>query len=470
MLMLTAGCTGDDNSGLGSGAGSGTVVRPDVKEVYVSPHGDDMADGGADTPLRTLSVALGKASAGTTVFLYSGIWNERIVLNVSGTEDKPIVIAAVSGHTPVIDGGNGQGWSQDTEIGKLLITDFAKTDASLPRFNPDAALMTIDGASHIVLKGLTVSGSPECGIYCKAGSSHLTIEDCTVADCVGPGICFGADYAEESYKMSYDITVRGNHVRNCAQRAREAISLRSVAGFDISGNIVEKVIKESIDAKSGCSDGVICHNIIKDAGHVAIYLDAGYSTCPEEKSVSVYSNIIENPYGVGICVASEGGNEISNIRIYNNLVWNRRTDNRGNGLKVAKNSGNTSGKVSDIYMYNNTVCGFLQQGIYVNYPNIRNVVIANNISVANFDNIAINPSNGVPVAEVRVSNNLVYGGQCSFPGNDCISAAPRLNDDYTLQPSSPAVDSAIGEWIAADDLTGKLRPGNGMSDMGAYEL
>lgn len=447
------------------------LVKPLVGGgIYVSPSGNDLAEGGKDSPLKTISAAIGRAVPGTVIYLYSGVWQERVVLRTSGTESDPIIISAVSGETPVLDGGNGKGWSQDTETGRLLMTDFAATDAALPGFDPDAALFTLDCVSYITIRGLTVTGSPECGIYCKGGSSWVTIEDCNISDCVGPGICFGADYAGESYRISSNITVRNNHLSNCAQRAREAVSLRSVTDFEVYGNVVEKVIKESIDAKSGCSRGSIHHNRIIDAGHVAIYLDGGYSSCPEESDIKVHSNIIENPYGGGICVASESGNDISGIRIYNNLIWCRRPDNRGNGLKVAKNSNDTSGKISDIFMYNNTVRGFCQQGIYVNYPNVANIVISNNISIYNMDNMALSTSNNVPENQIRAFRNLVYGGLCSYAGADHIEEDPLLNEDYTLRPGSPAVDAGSDEYAPSEDLSGKSRPRGGHYDIGAYEL
>ncbi len=458
-----------DSGGIASGESG--VFHPDKDDavvLYVSPQGDDTADGTEGSPLSSLSEAVKRAVPGCTIYVHGGVYEERVIMRTSGTQQAPIVIMAVSGEEPVLEGGNGEGWSMDTEIGMRLVTDFFETDATLPEFNPDAALFRVEGASHIVIKGLEVKGSPECGIYCCEGSSHITIEDCTIRDCVGPGICFGAEKSGSSYTLSTDIRVMGNRVMNCAQRAREAISLRSVEGFEVASNVVENVIKESIDAKSGCSEGSIHHNHIIKSGHVAVYVDAGYVACPEQKNIDIYANIVEEPYGTGICVASEAGNALRNMRIYNNLIYCHGSENRGNGLKVAKNSGITTGLIKDVYIYNNTVYGCKLQGIYVNYPTIRNIWISNNISVGTTDNIALNSSNGVPYAEVHVVSNLSYRGQCSLPGESLVSKDPLLDADMTLKAASPAIDAASGDYVAEEDITGTIRP-PGAADIGAYE-
>lgn len=444
-----------------------TPLLEDQLEIYVSPTGSDSAPGTSQQPLKTLQAAIDKAAAGSRVYLMDGVWNEGFKLTKSGSSVAPIVITAAPGATPIVDGGNGEGWSMDTEIGKKLLSDFARTDAGLPAFNSDKALVTIAGASYVEIRGLTVTGSSASGIYCGKGASYIVVENCTVTNCVAPGICFGADNSPSS-----NIKVLNNYVKNCSQRSREAISLRTVDVFEVANNTVEKVIKESIDVKSGCTNGTIHHNKIVNGGHCGIYMDAGFVNTKPQANIEVYCNSVINGYGTAICVASEAGNNCSNIKIYNNLAYIYGAESHGCGIKVALNSSNKSGLIKNVYIYNNTVYGFGQQGIYVNYPTIENIVITNNISVKALDNIALNSANGVPAEQLHVIRNLYFGGKASYAGTDSINKDPLFTDPaaglFTLKEGSPAIDAARGTWVAKTDFTGKGRQ-QGKEDLGAFE-
>ena len=444
-----------------------TPLSEDQLEIYVSPTGSDSAPGTSQQPLKTLQTAIDKAAAGSRVYLMNGVWNKGFKLTKSGSSVAPIVIMAAPGATPIIDGGNGEGWSMDTEIGKKLLSDFDATNAGLPAFNSDQALITIEGASHVELRGLTVTGSSASGIFCGKGASYIVVENCTVTNCVAPGICFGADNTPSS-----NIKVLNNYVKNCSQRSREAISLRTVDVFEVANNTVEKVIKESIDAKSGCTNGSIHHNKIVNSGHCGIYMDAGFANTKPQTNIEVYCNSVINGYGTAICVASEAGNNCNNIKIYNNLAYIHGAESHGCGIKVALNSSDKSGLIKNVHIYNNTVYGFGQQGIYVNYPTIENIVIANNISVRTLDNIALNAANGVPAAQLHVTRNLYFGSKASYAGTDSINEDPLFTDPaaglFTLKEGSPAIDAARGTWVAKTDFTGKGRQ-QGKEDLGAFE-
>ena len=450
-----------------NGGGEETEVGNPLA-IYVSPTGSDGAAGTAKAPLKSLQKAVDKAIAGSKIYLMDGVWSEGFKITKSGTSAAPIVIMAAPGAKPIIDGGNGEGWSMDTEIGKKLLSDFAATDATLPKFNSDRGLVTIEGASHIELRGITVTGSAASGIYCSKGASNITVMGCTITNCVAPGICFGADNTAQSS----NIKVLDNYVKNCSQRSREAISLRWVNNFEVARNSVEKVIKESIDAKSGCSNGIIHSNRIVNSGHCGIYLDAGYANTTLQKNIKVYGNSVVNGYGTAICVAAEVDNNCSNISIFNNLVYVNKAESHGCGIKVAKNSASLKGQIKDVFIYNNTVYGFGQQGIYVNYPNIDNIVIANNISVKNLDNIALSAKNGVPADKVEIVRNLIFGASASNPGKNYINAEPLFTNpatgQFTLQEGSSAIDAAQGKWVADVDFSGKSRP-KGKEDIGAFE-
>ena len=84
----------------------GLPVQAATKYYYVSTTGSDSNDGTTrETAFATLTKALSKASAGTTIFVLNGTYkySETFKLTKNGTSDAPIKILNYSGHTPVID-------------------------------------------------------------------------------------------------------------------------------------------------------------------------------------------------------------------------------------------------------------------------------------------------------------------------------------------------------------------------------
>ena len=438
-----------------------------LKGICVSPDVDDNADGSPENPWQSIQKALDVAQPGTFIYLKGGTYRQKLHLTRSGSEGAPITIKAYDSLPPVIDGGNGRGVLDNPELAGNIrsMNAFLEMAKKLPRFNSDDGILKVSG-SWIVIDGIHLTGSPSSGMYFHSGASHIVVKNCDVSHCVAPGICVGAENSPSS-----DVKVLHNHIFNCSQRSRESISLRTVDGFEVAYNKVEFVIKESIDAKSGCTNGTIHHNHVLNSGHCGIYLDAGYPDRPKEQNIDIYDNIVENAFGTAICVAAEAGNSISGVRIYNNLVWTTREDNRGCGIKVSLNSSNTDGWIEDIMIYNNTVYGFKQQGIYVNYPKVRNIRICNNISANTMSAITLKPK-VVDPKQVVIDRNLVWGTVLD-PGRGAIQADPMFKNvaegDFTLQEGSPAIDVAYKKFVPSDDITGQPRPQGRGYDLGAYE-
>ncbi len=418
---------------------------------FVATNGSDKNTGTHDAPFKTIQKAVDLSEPGNIVYIMAGTYTEKITIKNSGTENNYITIRAYPDNNVVIDG----------------------TNVSLQI--PSQALIRLENAHYIKLEGLTIINSQSCGIYGKDGSSNVIIEKCSVSNCVAPGICFGADFIGTK-----NIMVRNNYVENCAQLSREAISLRTVDNFEIAYNIVKNVIKESIDVKSGCKNGTIHHNEIINAGiSAAIYLDAGYADKPVndgQYNIHVYQNKIINPRTLGISIASEMGNTGRDIHVYNNIIYDMNKG-QGSGIKVADHTDDNStqmGRLENIYIYNNTVYGRAQQGIYVNHPLIKNIVIRNNISVNNWIQIKIKEDVGIDVNEVIIENNLSWGyAQSGDFGINAIKEDPQFvdleNGNLQLKSTSPAIDKGTSNGAPKTDFKGTLRPqGNGY-DIGAYE-
>ena len=428
-----------------------TDKEPLGYDYYVAVNGHDQNPGTFEKPFRTIQKAVQQAEPGNIICIMEGKYPEKITITNSGTPEKYITLRSYPDDEVIIDG---------TGI-ELLI--------------PDQALIRFEDAHYFKIEGITIRNSKSCGIYGKNGSSNIVIEKCTVKNCIAPGICFGADFIGTE-----NIKVLRNWVDNCSQYSREAISLRTVDKFEIAYNKVTNVLKESIDVKSGCRNGSIHHNEIVNSGlSAAIYLDAGYADKPVndgQYNIHVYQNKIVNPFTIGISIASEMGNVCRDIHVYNNLIYDLNKG-QGSGIKVADHTDDNSthmGHLEDIYIYNNTVYGRAQQGIYVNMPSIKNIVIRNNISVNNWIPIKIKEGVGIDVSEVIIENNLSYGSlQTGDFGINPVLEDPQfvnINEgNFELKRTSPAIDRGISVGAPRIDFKGTPRPqGNGY-DIGAFE-
>jgi hypothetical protein len=156
------------------------------------------------------------------------------------------------------------------------------------------------------------------------------------------------------------------------------------------------------------------------------------------------------------------------VTMTNNLV----TDNIGSGIRAINNQ--------DLYLINNTVARNTYQGVQVMFPPTTSpsetfLHFINNI-------VAYNGECGVYIENMgqhRMEYNNVYGQKyayCGFPSIQAynISQDPFFtwvaDEDYHLQPISPAIDQADTTVAPLYDLDGTLRRYQKNVDMGAYEF
>ncbi|HEX8339041.1 MAG TPA: hypothetical protein VF621_20135, partial [Pyrinomonadaceae bacterium] len=150
----------------GAGASSASALGADASKekargagaaaLYVSTRGDDSKDGSSpERALRSISAALSRARAGTTVFAAGGTYYEQVVTKAGGAEGAEITVKSFDG-TAVIDGSR-LGWTPDRNQNQGLV------ELRHP---------------HVKLAGLKVVGSKNTGILLAA--DHLTVEGCEV--------------------------------------------------------------------------------------------------------------------------------------------------------------------------------------------------------------------------------------------------------------------------------------------------
>ncbi len=408
--------------------------------LYVSPGGNDSADGSRERPLRTIARAASLARAGTTVHLLPGVYYEQLVTRASGGVNNPIVYT---------------GQSQDEVI----------LDGSRLRAESDSGREQNRGVVELrhpwtVLRNVTIRNSPYSGVV--LGASNLVVERSRVTEIRRHAISTDTRHQTANRAaMIQNITIRGNLVTRSVQRGLgygQAISLIA-DGFKVEGNTVRNNHTEGIDIWLGARNGVVAYNNVHHNMRTGIYIDGA-------SNVNVWGN-----------------------RVYANGVWTDGTTpgvSHGHGIGVA--SENVNYPTRDIYVLNNLSYLNRKVGIFVwddssraGHRGSQNVLIAYNTVVDNAQ-IPFYLVDGVGNTGEVVDN--LFQGSSPRSGDMEVHANVRLSDltsfvnapagDFRLRSSSPAIGRAVpfrswafGAIAVATDFSGLGRVAP--LDAGAFE-
>jgi MYXO-CTERM domain-containing protein len=392
-------------------------------------------------PWCTFTAAFAALAPGDTLRLRDGIYNEQVVVTVSGTDGKPITIEAAAGAKPVIEG---------TAL-KIV----------------EEGLIHVTGRRNLVLRGLTVRGSP---FYCVqvSNSRDVTVEKMTVDGCTHGGIVF--DQGSSLVKaLDNEIANTGTcgiaGPDKCAQGCgiHEAITFSATTQFVAARNNVHDGSKEGIDAKDGSADGEIYDNVIANMCRVGIYLN-------HASWVRVYRNQVHDVKSTCVQLAvgdfALGPTETTKNRIYQNVIWSCRYDGIGFWKTVP-------GSMAGNAIYNNTVYNTGASGILL--ENSPGNVVANNI-LARCTGAGII---GNTLFNIPISYNLFWQTQATA-GDRQVNADPLFVDapkaDFHLRGGSPAIDQGFDlglQKVGAPDIGAfeyGLRPGETPSDSGGCSV
>jgi hypothetical protein len=502
VLGSLAGCSGEDPSAPGGSAATprepsvpaGIVPQavrcePAAGAVYhVSPAGADTAEGTADEPWRTVAQGVAALSAGDTLYLAEGVYEEPVVVTRSGTPDAPILIASEPGGGKAEIQGRGVSLDEDGLV-SIVGASHIKLCSLTIRESPNHGVSIQDDddgdvPTDVSVVGLSVFDSNNAGIYVEDADT-IVIEDNVTRESVTSGI--GVWYSER-------VAVRHNEVvnaRNDDERGHEEwISIAGVCDFEVADNelYMDDPTFEghtAIDAKESSCRGSIHHNFIHDfPGYGGqIYLDAweaGLDGTGTLSWIDVYANRLDT--AGGITVGSEQGGTAEHLRIFNNVILHAWTA----GIQISDTD--RDGPRQDIHIFNNTIWGTRNHGtsgIYLLSANVTDVVIQNNIVVMDPERVVgrITAGSAAVVAGVTVDHNLVQGPtECSNDYPDCVElsdsegtqiADPLLvdgeNGDLHLREGSPAIDRGIAVDELTVDFDGAARPQGQGIDIGAFE-
>ncbi len=493
IFLLSGGCqpTEADNEA-NDEAISGTF--------YVAVTGDNNNPGTETEPWRTIQYAADTVGPGSTVFVRSGVYEEAVTINVSGSE--------------------AGGWvTFQSYVGETAVLD--ATTLTVP--NADSALFLIESQNYIIIDGFELrnytTGSANrvpMGIFVTGDAHHIQLRNNHIHHIENNGGSDGnahgiAVYGTEAPAAIHDLIIQNNDLHDLKLGNSEALVLNgNVTDFTVTQNRVHDNDNIGIDligfegtapdsAYDQARDGVVSQNEVYNIDTIsnpayfgersaaAIYVDGGTRIVIERNRV-YQSNF-------GIELASEhNGRATSHITVRNNLIYHNQVAGLAmGGYDTQRGSTENCVIVNNTFFHNDS----LQDGngeLYIQFDTAVNL-IKNNIFAANDQSLFIsnaytqNSGNVVDYnlyfAPAGADNSewqwqdVAYQGFDAYrsaTGNDIHSqfADPlflsEVTPDLHLQADSPAIDS--GEMLAEAgmvDFDGRSRTQNSIIDIGAFE-
>ena len=372
----------------------------------VAPNGNDNNPGTEVLPWKTIQKGCSSVSAGDTLLIRAGAYNEKVHLSVSGTASAYITISAYPGETAILDG----------------------TGIVTPRYT-----LIAENVSYVKISGLTLCNvlltEPD-GIVIRGKSSFLEIRNNTIYNirCSSPSTGNGHAILILGNNPLFtinNIIIDSNEIYNIVPGRSEALTVNgNVQYFTVSNNIVHDIGNIGIDIAGhfgACSDpardqarnGIVSGNIIyncqsPNGGGAAagLYVDGA-------KDILLERNIVHDTQR-GLEVGCENyGTTTSGITVRDNIIYN----NLKSGLWMGGYNPTHAGKV-------------------VNSRAFNNICYKNDVSGAHEGELTVAVVDGV-----EIKNNVFYGsgGYLLSGGGVDASHINNLQSDYNIwYTESPA--------------------------------
>lgn len=323
------------------------------------PH---MANAQEVNPGDDIHAAVSALEPGDELVLGGGIYalDRSLTISLYGTQDRPVVIRARTGETPVLRPVNGQFYTVD-----------------------------IDGAAWIELHGIEINGGLQ-GIRMRE-ADYITVADCEIHNTVDVAIAVNWTGTYTGLRL-----VR-NHIHH-TDNTGEGMYLGCNNDFCrvenslIDGNYIHHTNGPNVDQgdgielKEGSSGNIISNNVIHDTNYPGILV---YSTVGNGPQNIIEGNVIWNSNENGMQVAADA-------IVRNNIVI---------GAPVAFQR-HQAGSPSNLEFVNNTV---IVPGNAINVRDVSGPVLIANNAVYSENGRAINLVSG-DITQVSLSGNVGQGG------------------------------------------------------------
>jgi Right handed beta helix region len=395
---------------------------PEANTYYVSTTGDDHNPGTLTAPWRTISHGVEKITAGDTLYIRGGMYQEIIEITVDGTASKEIVISGYSGEEVIIDGkGN-----------------------TLPEHDSGAYLVKILG-DYVTFSNMTIQDSGEHGI--GVFGSHSKIAYLNIYGNWRRGAGLGGDYEVAEYLDVHDNSM----VNYQGSTGQDPTAL--TAGRSPNYAIIRHC-KVYRNWGIGLSTYESTHTIMEDNISYDNYSNNIYISDTTDVLFQrnlIYSTGFMDTYGghpqTGIAVWDEIYQPASaRITIINNIVYGTKYCLRWLSGPLKDGSG-----MDHIFIANNTFANSTEGSCiyFKDSPINTGTVFMNNIVIQ---------ENSLPLIYVSTNSNILFSNNLwskaplraaqspgDLIGNPMLAMIDTFVDPlwFQLLPNSPAIDHAL---------------------------
>jgi len=443
---------------------------------YVSTKGSDSNPGTIGAPWLTIQHAANSVSAGATVYVFGGVYNESVNFPASGTASAPITFESYPGQTAVIDGAGVSCCSSNGEGGNAI-----------------QGLINIVNQSYLVLAGFEIrdftTGNPAytpAGVWITGSGTGIQLLNNLLHNITTSseenGNAFGiAVYGTSQTPISH-LVISGNEVYSLKTGNSESVNVDgNVTNFAITNNLVHDTDNIGIDAIGyegvgpvgydeamyGEIRGNTIYNIsgIHNAGEGNSY-DADGVYCDGCAYVTVEDNLIHNvDYGIEVAsehkICQSTGTEYSSsgtigegsspcngryVTVRNNVVY----DSNACAISIGGYANNVGGS-AHVVIVNNTLYNNNTQNqagefqIQYHSGKAQANIFENNLVYAGAQNVWINsfvePSTSYPAPPATLNRNLYYSAAGYAEGTSIFWAGASSYKSYSAYQSAAGEDA-----------------------------
>ncbi|MFZ0287561.1 MAG: Ig-like domain repeat protein [Candidatus Sulfotelmatobacter sp.] len=444
---------------------------------YVSTKGSDSNPGTIGAPWLTIQHAANSVSAGATVYVFGGVYNESVNFPASGTASAPITFESYPGQTAVIDG-----------TGVSCCTSNPPSSG-----NDTQGLINIVNQSYLVLAGFEIrdftTGNPAytpAGVWITGSGTGIQLLNNLLHNITTSseenGNAFGiAVYGTSQTPISH-LVISGNEVYSLKTGNSESVNVDgNVTNFAITNNLVHDNDNIGIDAIGyegvgpvgydeamyGEIRGNTIYNIsgIHNAGEGNSY-DADGVYCDGCAYVTVEDNLIHNvDYGIEVAsehkICQSTGTEYSSsgtigegsspcngryVTVRNNVVY----DSNACAISIGGYANNVGGS-AHVVIVNNTLYNNNTQNqagefqIQYHSGKAQANIFENNLVYAGAQNVWINsfvePSTSYPAPPATLNRNLYYSAAGYAEGTSIFWAGASSYKSYSAYQSAAGEDA-----------------------------
>jgi hypothetical protein len=389
----------------------------DPAKLYVSNQGDDSYAGTEAKPFKTIKKALECSYPGDEIIVEKGTYDEQIKFasnRIYSEKDKKLVIRARKKHKASISSVNLKYGDYVTIDGFKLIGGTIDMGGStgatvINNYVRDAGVgIRAHGANGRVANNYMY----KCSFGINVSGTNMLVENNEIERLI-----FRKGDADYFRFFGEGHIIRGNYMHGTRQTEIGTAHVDGFQTFDNNGEFARHIIIEG--------------NLVEDYYHQGFMGSSSYYN--HSYDITFRNNIFKDATAWGLCIHS-----IKDVKVYNNLFMDMGIHGIGfNG----EGEHHATGEVRNNIFYNANNCYF---GIDKKYAS--NNIIFRSDAYKKYD-------------------------QASYP-NDIVNADPMFididNNDFSIHPSSPAIDKGIN--LKFDhDFAGNARLHGKYLDIGPYE-